>query len=169
MDGVQAVLGRRSIRRYEARQVEDGFLLTLLEAAMNAPSAGNEQPWHFMVIRDRSILDSIHSIHPYSEMLPEASVAIIVCADPTLAKYPDYWIQDCSASTENILVAAHALGLGAVWLGVYPVEDRVRRIQALLGMPEHVIPFSLIPAGYPAEIKPPANRYSESRIHHDRW
>jgi nitroreductase len=169
MDGLQAVLSRRSVRRYEARPVGDELVRDLLRAAMSAPSAGNEQPWHFVVIRDRGILDAIPEIHPYSLMLRESPVAVLVCGDTTLEKNRGFWVQDCSAATENILVAATALGLGTVWLGVYPREDRVRGLRKLLGIPEHVIPFSIIPIGYPAERKPPADRYEDSRVHSDRW
>ncbi|HGE72071.1 TPA: nitroreductase family protein, partial [Candidatus Poribacteria bacterium] len=128
-----------------------------------------EQPWHFVVIRDRQILNEIPKIHPYSGMLKEAPLAILICGDESLQKYKGYWVQDCSAATENLLIAVNALGLGGVWLGVYPIEDRVVGIRKLLGMPESVIPFALISIGYPAEQKPPADRYDESRVHHDRW
>ncbi len=169
MDAMEAILSRRSIRRYTKEDVSDEILKELLEAAMSAPSAGNEQPWHFVVIRDRKILNEIPNIHPYSGMLREAPLAILICGDESLQKYKGYWVQDCSAATENLLIAINAKGLGGVWLGVYPVEDRVTGIRKLLNMPDNIIPFSLISIGYPAEQKPPANRYDSSRIHYDRW
>lgn len=169
MDAMDAILSRRSIRRYTSQPVSEELIKDLLEAAMSAPSAGNEQPWHYVVIRDRKILDEIPKIHPYSQMLKEAPVAILICGDEKLQKYKGYWVQDCSAATENMLIAVQAKGLGAVWLGVYPVEDRVIGIRKLLGIPEHVIPFSLISIGYPAEQKPRANRYDDSRVHRDKW
>lgn len=169
MDAMQAILTRRSIRRYTKENVSDEIVKELLEAAMSSPSAGNEQPWHFVVIRDRKILDEIPNIHPYSGMLREAPLAILICGDESLQKYKGYWVQDCSAATENLLIAINAKGLGGVWLGVYPVEDRVIGIRKLLNMPDNIIPFSLISIGYPAEQKPPANRYDSSRIHYDRW
>lgn len=169
MDAMQAILSRRSIRRYIDKPVSDEVVEQLLKSAMSAPSAGNEQPWHFVVIRDRQILNEIPKIHPYSGMLKEAPLAILICGDESLQKYKGYWVQDCSAATENLLIAVNALGLGGVWLGVYPIEDRVVGIRKLLGMPESVIPFALISIGYPAEQKPPADRYDESRVHHDRW
>jgi len=169
MDAMQAILSRRSIRRYTDKPVSDEVVEQLLKSAMSAPSAGNEQPWHFVVIRDRQILNEIPKIHPYSGMLKEAPLAILICGDESLQKYKGYWVQDCSAATENLLIAVNALGLGGVWLGVYPIEDRVVGIRKLLGMPESVIPFALISIGYPAEQKPPADRYDESRVHHDRW
>ena len=169
MDAMDAILSRRSIRRYTEQKVSDEMIKELLEAAMSAPSAGNEQPWHFIVIRDRQILNEIPNYHPYSQMLKQAPVAIMVCGDERLQKYEGYWVQDCSAATENILIAAQAKGLGGVWLGVYPVEDRVAGLRKLLGIPEEVITFSLVSIGYPAEQKPGSDRYDDSRVHHDRW
>ena len=169
MDAMDAILSRRSIRRYTTQSVSDEVIKELLEAAMSAPSAGNEQPWHFSVINERQILNEIPEIHPHSGMLRDAPVAILVCGDETLQKYQGYWVQDCSAATENILIAAQAKGLGGVWLGVYPIADRVTGIRKLLGIPEHVIPFSLISIGYPAEQKPRSDRYDASRIHHNKW
>ncbi len=168
MDAMEAILSRRSIRRYTDKPVPEEIIRELLEAAMSAPSANNQQPWQFVTIDDRRILDEIPRFHPYAQMLKEASWAIAVCGDTDLA-LSGYWIQDCSAATQNILVAAHARGLGAVWLGVHPQEKRVKEVQKLLGLPEHVIPLCLISMGYPAEQKPPSNRYNESRVHHNYW
>ncbi|MDH5795852.1 MAG: nitroreductase family protein [Candidatus Bathyarchaeota archaeon] len=169
MDAVEAILSRRSIRKYTSKPVPDELIEELLRAAMSAPSAGNEQPWHFVVIRDRRILNEIPKFHDYSQMLNEASVAVLVCADLKEQRHEGFWIQDCSAATQNILVAAHARGLGAVWLGVYPVQKRIDGLRKLLGIPDHVMPLSLISIGYPAEQKPTADRYDASRIHNDHW
>ena len=136
---------------------------------MSALSAGNQQPWHFIVINDHKILDEIPKFHKYSLMLLQAPLAILICGDLQLEKYKGYWVQDCSAATENILIAANAEGLGAVWLGIYSIEERVRAIKKLLGLPQNVIPLSLVSIGYPAVKKPPANRYDSSRIHYNRW
>jgi nitroreductase len=169
MDAMDAILSRRSVRRYTAQPVPEQTIKELLEAAMSAPSAGNQQPWHFVVIKDRSILDEIPKYHPYSEMLKEASVAILVCGDLKSEKHKGFWVQDCSAATQNILIAAHAKGLGAVWLGIYPDEQRADAIRELLDMPGHIVPLSLIPVGYPAEKKPRPDRYDASRIHQNKW
>jgi len=166
---METILRRRSIRRYTDKPVPDDVLKELLKAAMAAPSAGNEQPWHFILIKDRGILDQIPTVHPYSQMVMEAPVAILVCGDLEMAVHGEMWVQDCSAATENLLIAVQARHLGAVWLGVYPREERVKGLKRLLGIPENIIPFSLVPVGYPAEKKPPSNRYKESRIHFDRW
>jgi nitroreductase len=166
---MEAILSRRSIRKYTNEPVPNEIIKELLKAAMSAPSAVNEQPWHFIVIKDRKLLDEIPKIHPYSQMLRGASVAILVCGDLQLEKAKGFWHIDCSAATQNLLIAVQAKGLGAVWVGCYPREERIKPLQKLLGIPDHVIPFSLIPIGYPAEQKTPANRYNESRIHYDGW
>ena len=145
------------------------MLHTLLRAAMMAPSAGDERPWHFVVIHDRQIKEKIPQIHRFAPMAPDAPVALLVCGDENLQKHHGFWVQDCAAATENILIEAQQLGLGAVWLGVYPVEGRVQGFRRLLDIPEHVIPFSLVLAGHPAEQKKPADRYDESRVHTDCW
>jgi nitroreductase len=170
MDAMQALYSRRSIRKYTSESISEQAIKELLEAAMSAPSAGNQQPWHFVVIHDRKLLDLIPSLHPHSLMCREAQVAILVCGDPTLEKHVGYWVQDCAAATENLLVAVHARGLGGVWVGVYPREERVIGFRKLLHIPEHVLPFALIPLGHPAEEKPPRpDRYSEARIHKNLW
>ena len=170
MDALEAILTRRSIRRYTSQKVAPGIITDLLRAAMSAPSASNEQPWHFVIINDRKILDYIPSFHPHSQMLKEASVAILVCGDLKLEKHIGYWVQDCSAATENLLLAIHAKGLGAVWVGIFPREERVEGLRKLLGIPDHVIPLSLIPVGYSAESKPARpDRYNVNKIHHNRW
>ena len=166
---MEAIFSRRSIRRYKREPVPDEILKDLLRAAMAAPSAGNEQPWHFIVIRDRAILDQIPSLHPYSQMVRQAPMAILVCGDLKLAVHGEMWVQDCSAATENLLIAVQAKGLGAVWLGVYPREERIQGLRRLLGIPNEIVPFALLPVGYPAEKKLPSNRFKKARIHYDRW
>jgi nitroreductase len=163
------VLSRRSIRKYTKQEVPEELVERLLRAAMSAPSASNQQPWHFIVARDHELLDRVPDVHPYSSMVPSAPLAIVVCGDPRNAKWPQMWEQDCSAATENVLVEAQLLGLGAVWLGVHPLSERVEGLQRLFGIPSDVIPFSLIPIGFPAEQKPPADRYLVERVHQERW
>lgn len=163
------VLSRRSIRKYTSEPVTDEELDRLLRAAMAAPSAGNQQPWHFVVLRDRGVLRAITEFHPYARMLPEAPLAILVCGAPGGLKWSQLWDQDCSAATENLLIEAERLGLGAVWLGVHPIAERVTGLRALLGIPETIVPFSIVPVGRPAERKPPADRYDAARVHLERW
>lgn len=169
MDALQTILSRRSIRLYTPEPVSEAMVDDLLRAAMSAPSAGNQQPWQFVVIRERQKLDSIPVFHPFAEMVKSALVAVLVCGDMRLEKNKGYWVQDCSAATQNLLLAAHAQGLGAVWVGVYPSEERLEGFRKLLKIPEEIIPFALVPVGYPAESKPPSNRYEPSRIHLDHW
>jgi nitroreductase len=168
MDAIEAIMTRRSIRKYKKQPVPESLVTELLQAAMAAPTARNEQPWHFIVITDHKIIDEIPKFHVYSKMLPEAPVVIAVCGDTTPLS-DTYWIQDCSAAIQNVLIAANAKGLGAVWLGIYPDEVRYPKVQKLLGMPEKVIPVGLVSIGYPDEVKPPANRYNASRVHNNKW
>ena len=169
MDALEAILTRRSIRAYTDQPVARETVNELLEAAQAAPSASNQQPWHFIVITERGILNEIPTYHPYSQMLRRAPLAIAVCADPGLEVSKGYWVQDCSAAAQNILLAAHARGLGAVWLGVYPLPDRIAALQRTLALPQEVIPLCLIAIGHPAEKKPRANRFNPARVHQNRW
>jgi nitroreductase len=170
METLEAMLTRRSIREYTQQAVPDELVRELLAAAMQAPSAGNQQPWHFVLVTERSQLEALADGLPYGKMLKTAPLGVAVCADLELAKHPGYWVQDCSAATQNLLLAAHALGLGAVWLGVYPVEERVEWVKQLLKLPEQVIPLCVVSLGYPATTpEPPARRYAESRLHYNHW
>ncbi len=168
MDTMEAILTRRSIRKYTKQPVPDEMLKELLKAAMYAPSAGNQQPWCFIVINDSKIMNEIPKYHSYAQMLKEAPVAILVCCDSNLQR-GEYGVQDCSAATQTILLAAHAKGLGAVWLGLYLTEPRITAIRNLLNLPEHIIPISLISIGYPAEQKPQPDRYRADRVHYNQW
>lgn len=169
MDTIEAILSRRSIRKYKKKTIATETIETLLHAGFSAPSAGNQQPWHFVLLDDRKLLNVIHTFHPSARMLTEADKAILVCGDLNLEKFKGYWMIDCAAATQNILLAAHNLGLGACWLGLYPREGRVAGMRKLLKLPPHIIPFSLIALGYPGEIKSANDRYNKSRIHHNKW
>ena len=170
MDAMQALFSRRSMRKYTSEAVSSAAVSEILEAAMSAPSAGNQQPWHFVVITEKNLLDRIPEFHPHALMCREADLAILVCGDPSLEKHKGYWVQDCAAATENLLLAVHALGLGGVWVGVYPRDERVAGFRKLLNIPEEVIPFAVIPIGHPAEQKPPRpDRYNVARVHNNRW
>lgn len=166
---MKAIMSRRSIRKYLDQSISEEIITNLLKAAMAAPSAGNQQPWHYIILDDREILQQIPEIHPHAKMVMEAPISILVCGDLTLEKYKGFWVQDCSAAVENILIAVEEQGLGAVWCGVYPMEERVVAFRKLLNIPEHVIPMALIPIGYPAEEKEPADRYDLSKIHKNSW
>jgi nitroreductase len=161
------IFARRSVRKYEDRAIEESKIKILLEAGMAAPSGRNLKPWHFVAITDRKTLDLLAEAHPYGKMLFEATAAILVCGDIEIS--PDYWIQDCSAATENILVAAAGSGLGTVWLGCHPREDRVTAIKGILDIPDEIGILSLIAVGYPGEKKEARTQYEEERVHRGKW
>ena len=164
MDALEAIFSRRSVRRYQDRPVPEELERKLLAAGMNAPSARNQQPWQFVVIDDRALLTEIGEINPNAKMAQQAPLAILVCGDLGLEKSAGYWVVDCAAAVENILLAAHALGLGAVWTGVYPRQERMDGLRRLVGLPEAIMPHSLIVVGYPAEQPPPQDRYLADRV-----
>ncbi len=169
MEAMEAILSRRSIRRYTGEPVPEAAIRAVLAAAMSAPSAGDERPWHFVVVTDRAVLAEVPKFHPHSRMVPDAGAAILVCGDPALEKHPGFWIQDCAAATQNILLAAVAMGLGAVWLGIHPLEDRVAAARSLFGLPAGVVPLALVPLGVPAVRKAREDRFDAGRVHRDRW
>ena len=164
---IQTIFARRSIRAYRPEPVGEEDIKTLLEAAMAAPSGSNLKPWHFVVVTQREALDELARVHPYGKMLAHAPLCIAVCGDRDVSER--YWVQDCSAATENLLLAAAALGLGAVWLGVHPKPERVEPISKALGVPENVTPLNLISIGHPAEEKAPRTQYDVARVHRERW
>jgi nitroreductase len=166
---MDTIYRRRSIRKYTDEQVPDEVLLKIIRAGMNAPSAGNQQPWQFVIIDDRILLERITEIHPYAQMLHQAPAAILICGDLDLEKHTGYWVQDCSAAAENMLLEIVDLGFGGVWLGVYPREERVKGIRELLGIPGNIVPFALIAVGRPAEEKGLKGEFHEDRIRRNRW
>ena len=169
MEMIEGILTRRSIRKYTDKNITKEQVDTLLKAAMYAPSARNQQPWHFVVVTERGILNQITQVHPYAKMLVEAQLAVLVCGDETLELSQGYWVIDCSAATENILLAAHGIGLGAVWLGLHPREERKQAIRDLFKLPENIQPLSLISIGYPDEVKETPERFKPERIHYNKW
>jgi nitroreductase len=169
MEAYEAILTRRSIRAYTDQPVSEELIRKLLVAAMSAPSAGNGQPWQFVVITERRVLYALAEFMPFGKMLKQAPLAFAVCGDVKGQPREGYWVQDCSAATENLLLAAHALGLGGVWLGVYPREDRVAGVRQILGIPEQATPLCVISVGYPVEPAGPVERYREERVHRNGW
>lgn len=168
---IENIMTRTSIRQFTDQPIAKDTLDQIVKAGMAAPSAVNAQPWAFIVVTEKEVLDSLNNVHPYSN-LKTATAAIIVCGDMSKAmegEGREYWVQDCSAATENILLAAHAYGLGAVWCGVYPVEERVNDVKAVLGIPEGIIPLNIITMGYPAENPEPKDKYKPENIHFQKW
>lgn len=167
----QAVLDniatRTSVRDYEARPVEKEKIEKMLRAAMAAPTAMNKQPWHFVVVDQRNVLDALAGANPYAKMLKKAPLAIVVCGNTDKmieGGGRDFWIQDASAATENLLLAAHAMGLGAVWTGAYPSEERCISISKVLSLSDNLIPLNMIVVGYPAEQPQPKQKFKEENI-----
>jgi len=166
---MDVVATRLHVRRYSNQIIGKDTVRALLEAAMAAHSEGDERPWHFVVVKDLATRKRIVETHPTAHLVVQAPFVILVCGDTALQKHPGFWVQDCAAATENILIKAQALGLGAMWFGVYPVEGRVRHIRNVLELQPTVIPFSLTTIGYPAEHNGLKCQYDESRVHLDRW
>jgi len=160
------IFARRSIRRYTGEPVTEAEITSLLEAGMAAPSASNRKPWHFCVITDKAALKVLAEAHPYGKMLTEAELAIAVCGDPAISSW---WVQDCTAATENILVAASGLGLGAVWLGCHNVDEREQVVRDVAGIPAKIGVLCLISVGRPGETKEARTQYDPDRVHGNRW
>ena len=169
MDILTAIKTRRSIRTYTDRSVDDETLDKILEAAMCAPSANNKRPWHFVVIRDREELVRISEVQRYHKPIGRAACCIVVCGDKSIQGVHDFLLNDCSAATENLLLAAHGSGLGAVWCGVNTGSDVSRYLKEKLPLPASVVPIALIALGYPAEERKAEDRFDASRIHYEKW
>jgi len=170
MELYEGLITRRSIRKYTGGKISNTDIYKVVNAGMYAPSARDTRPWHFIVIDDRNMLDKILSFHTYATMLKKASHAIVVCGDENLQNGPGYYVMDCSAAAENMLLAAHALGLGAVWVGVHPEPDRIEALSKLLELPSHVKPVSLISLGIPIEsFEPISQRYEQEKIRYNHW
>ncbi|MCX8083700.1 MAG: nitroreductase family protein [Calditerrivibrio sp.] len=169
MDVITAIKTRRSIRNYINKPVEPAKIEELLKLAMCAPSAGNQQPWHFIIVDDPELKTKIANMHPYAKMLHQAPMGIIVLGDTNLEKYKGFWVQDCSAAIMNILTAAPAFDLQTVWCGIYPSEERVKEFVELFELPAHIIPLALIVIGYSDKKGFEVDRYKPERIHKNRF
>ena len=172
-EAVLAVIhSRKSVRSFNPqKEVGKDLLTTLVKAGMAAPTAVNKQPWAFIVATERETLDSLAAGLPYAQMLKEAGAAIIVCGDlsKALESMPEFWVQDCSAATQNILLAAESMGLGAVWTGIYPTANLVEFVQKSLDLPETVIPLNVIPIGYPMGETTPKDKWKEENLRWEKW
>ncbi len=168
----QNILTRASVRAYTEQTVEAEKVEKLLRAGMAAPTARDQRPWHFVVVDDRDVLDSLANTNKHGSMLKKAPLAIVVCGDMDLALEgiaQDYWIQDCSAAIENILLAAHGMGLGAVWTGNYPIEERITAVKKVLHLPSEIIPLGTLVIGYPAQKVEPKDKWDESNISYNEY
>jgi len=172
MDLFDAIYARKSVRSFTPKIIENESLIQLVRAAMAAPSACDIRPWEFILVTKRQTLDKLANIMPYGKMLHNAPAAIIVCADLLKAKeapQQEYWIQDCSAATQNILLASVAFGFGAVWLGVTPTADRITQVASCLKLPKNVQPLNIIAVGYPATDEPSKDKFNPNQIHLETW
>lgn len=166
---LEVIRKRRSIRKYLDEPISSGKLDSILRAAMQAPSARNTQPWEFVVTQNKTIMNKIPEIHPYAGMVPSAGAVILVCGNKKLQSETGYILEDCSAAIQNILLEAVNQDLGAVWLGVYPREERIKGIAGLFRLPEHIVPVALVSIGVPGETKEFEDRYKEEKIRWDSW
>ena len=177
---LDVIFARKSVRSYTDQPVSDEQVETMLRAAMAAPTGMNVQPWRFVVIRDQAVKEKLAG--PRGGMIAQAPVVFVICGETTLMRKPfgqpdaeavevenGNWTQDCSAATENLLLAAEALGLGAVWTAAHPYADRVNPIREALGLPENVTPLCVVPCGYPADDDQPKDKWKPENIHYDKW
>ncbi len=171
MSPIENIMTRTSVRQFTGEKISQEQIDTLLRCAMAAPSAINKQPWAFVVVTDSALLAKIGAGMPNTRCQNHPACAFVPCGDLTKAipDLPDFWINDVSAATENLLLAAHAMGLGGVWTGVHPSADRVKQVQALLGLPEHIIPLCIVPIGVPAENPTPKDKYQAEIVHYNQW
>jgi nitroreductase len=169
MEVLEAILNRRSIRQYSNQPVTDEQVMVLLKSAMYAPSAVNKQPWHFIVFRDKSIIRSITEKHPNASMLSQSSAAILVCWDEHLQHDTGYGPVDCAAATQNILLTAYSMGIGSVWVGLYPRQQRMEFTSEIFNLPSHIKAFCIVSLGYAAEKKMQPQRFKRERIHYEKW
>ncbi len=165
------ILGRRSIRVYAPGAIDEADVKRLLEAAMAAPSAMTKDPWRFVTVRDANALQRLAGACPGGAMLASASMAIVACGDLQSAfeQNVGYLVQDCSAAIENLLICAHALGLGACWVGVYPADEQMRKVRQIVGLPGFIVPVAVIALGHPGEQLEPRTRYNPAYVHAEKW
>ncbi len=168
----EVIQSRASVRQFTTQKPTEAQIDTLLRCAFSAPTAMNRQPWHFIVIDEPALLKEIGEKFPNSRVANNCQVCFIPCGDMTLAfegTAREFWVQDLSAATQNLLLAAHSMGLGAVWTGLYPDTVRVAELRTVLGLPEHIIPLCIVPVGYPAEQPAVKEKYNPERIHRNQW
>ena len=170
MQTIEAIMTRRSIRIFQNRKVEDEKIKIVLEAAMNAPSAGDGRPWQFVVIKDAEKLNKIaDKVDGGNDMFRQSTCAILVCAEPSKEGFPGFYPQDCSCACQNIYLASHDQGLGTVWIALWSVVPRINGIREIIDLPDEIVPFAIFPIGYPAEKLEAEYRFDESVVHFNKW
>lgn len=162
---------RKSVRHFKPGQIKDDDLKELVKAGMAAPSARNLQAWEFLIITEDKVLKSLAAELPYAKMLKDVPAAVVVLGDTSIASPSgqSYWLQDTCAATENILLAAEALGLGAVWTALYPYEERMQPVVKACNIPEHLIPLNIIPVGIPEGTDKPKDKWNPAKLHWNKW
>ncbi len=169
MNTLDALLTRRTVRVYESTPVPEPTRKRLLDALFRSPSAADARPWQFVVVDRRDLLDRLEHGMPHCEMLRTAPLAILIAGEPGREIFKGFWPQDCAAAAQNLLIAAHALGLGACWIGLHPEAGRTAAVREILGLPEVVVPLALVSLGYPAEFPEPQDRWDSSKVHVNGW
>ena len=162
------MLTRRSVRKFRPDPVPPEVLEGLMRVAMTGPSASNQRPWQFLVLTEPERLQKLSTVRGY-EIAAHAPAVIVVCGDQERNRIGEVWVMDCSVAAQNILLAAHASGLGAVWLGCWPAPERMPNTSLFLGLPWQIVPFAVLVLGYADEAPPQADRYEPERVHHNHW
>jgi len=169
---LKTIFARKSVRAFTEEPVSTETLETIIRAGMAAPSAVDKRPWEFIVVTDRQILKQLADVLPFARMTATAAAAVIVAGDikkQFCGEDADYWIVDCSAATENILLAAESLGVGAVWAAVYPEDDRITAVSSILGIPSHIVPLNVIPVGMAGGREKPKDKWNPAQLHWNTW
>lgn len=169
MNVLEAIFSRRSIRKFTDEVIEDAVLDTIIKAGCYAPTAENKQPWHFVIVKDKKVLGEVTSFHPHAKMVTQAGCVIVVCGDKTRQPQAGLLVEDCSAAIQNMLLAAHGFGLGAVWCALYPFTHLTKPTKQLLNLPTEIVPVGLIAVGKPAEEKRIVYRYDKAKVHFEKW
>lgn len=169
MDVLDALFTRRSIRKFSGEVPDDEDIKAIVRAGFYAPSAHNNQPWHFVVIKEEKVLKEIAEMHPYAKMLTQAGCAVIVCGDSEKEKRQGFLVQDCSAAIENMLLAAHGLDLGAVWCGLFPMNTLTDGVKNILSLPDNILPVGMVVIGNSLEERNASERYDETKVHFNKW
>ena len=163
------IFKRRSIRKYLDRPVEEEKTEKLLRAAMQAPTSGNQRPWEFLVVRDKEALMQLSLTSPFSMAVAKAPLAIVMLGNRDLFRYPEDWEKDLGAATQNLLLEAVSLDLGAVWIGVAPLTECMDNVRSVCALPANIDPFAIVSVGYPVEEKPPIDRFEPGRVHYEKY
>jgi len=169
MDFFEAITTRHSVRKYTGEKLTQVEWDMVFKAGFSAPSAHNLQPWHFIRIDQVDKLEELAQAHPYAKMLPQAGGAILVCADIAVQEYIGFAVEDCSAVMQNMLVTLNGLGLGGLWIGVYPIEELIDTMRKIFSLPENILPIGIIAVGHKVASRKPIDKYNPEKIHVNGW